>query len=185
MVHEIHALKVSSLRNLSSRLTCRSYLCEFRSVQGKIFTEEPPSREEKGLFLAGCRLRRQNNFPRIRRSEPVRRLGRYLILSLYATYKPETATPSMINARFPPFLRHQSDFVEYQRVRSGINMGSTKKVPWGSKTLVLCLGKDRGTQREHSSKPLKHIIFKRIFLNARNRHIFYPLKIFHLFAFPS
>ena len=32
--------------------------------------------------------------------------------SLYAIYKPETATPSMINVRFPPFLRNQSDFVE-------------------------------------------------------------------------
>ena len=39
-----------------------------------------------------------------------------------------------------------------------------------------------GTQREDSSKPLKHSIVKRIlefFLSI------YPLEIFHLFGFPS
>ena len=44
----------------------------------------------------------------------------------------------------------------------------------------------RGTQREHSSKPLKHRIVKRIFVFKRQiQAYFYPLKIFHLFGFPS
>ena len=45
----------------------------------------------------------------------------------------------------------------------------------------------RGTQREHSSKPLKHSIVDRIqyYLNGRHRHIFYPLNFFHLFGCPS
>ena len=41
----------------------------------------------------------------------------------------------------------------------------------------------RGTQLEYSSKPLKHSIVKRI-LVLNGRYI-YPLKMFHLFAFPS
>ena len=57
MVYEIHALKGA----YSPQSIEQAQWCESRSVQGKILAEEPPSREEKGLFLAGCRLRRQNN----------------------------------------------------------------------------------------------------------------------------
>ena len=41
----------------------------------------------------------------------------------------------------------------------------------------------RGTQLEYSSKPLKHSIVNRV-LVLNGRYI-YPLKMFHLFAFPS
>ena len=45
---------------------------------------------------------------------------------------------------------------------------------------------NRGTQREYSSKPLKHSIVKRILVLKRQiQAYFYPLKIFHLFGFPS
>ena len=45
---------------------------------------------------------------------------------------------------------------------------------------------DRGTQRKYSSKPLKHSIVKRILVFKRQiQAYFYPLKIFHLFGFPS
>ena len=41
-----------------------------------LLAKEPPSREEKGMWDAGCGLRRQNNFPRTRTSEPAtRRFG--------------------------------------------------------------------------------------------------------------
>ena len=44
----------------------------------------------------------------------------------------------------------------------------------------------RGTQREYSSKPLKHSIVERILVFKRQiQAYFYPLKIFHLFGFPS
>ena len=44
----------------------------------------------------------------------------------------------------------------------------------------------RGTQREYSSKPLKHSIVKRILVFKQwICAYFYPLKIFHLFGFPS
>ena len=44
----------------------------------------------------------------------------------------------------------------------------------------------RGTQREHSSKPLKHSIVKRILVFERQiQAYFYPLEVFHLFGFPS
>ena len=44
----------------------------------------------------------------------------------------------------------------------------------------------RGTQREYSSKPLKHSIVKRILVFKQQiQGYFYPLKIFHLFGFPS
>ena len=44
----------------------------------------------------------------------------------------------------------------------------------------------RSTQREYSSKPFKHSIVKRILVFKRQiQGYFYPLKIFHLFGFPS
>ena len=44
----------------------------------------------------------------------------------------------------------------------------------------------RGTQREYSSKPLKHSIVKRILVFKRQiQAYFYPLESFHLFGFPS
>ena len=44
----------------------------------------------------------------------------------------------------------------------------------------------RGTQREYSSKPLKHSIVKRVLVFKQwIWAYFYPLQIFHLFGFPS
>ena len=44
----------------------------------------------------------------------------------------------------------------------------------------------RATQREYSSKPLKHSIVKRILVFKRQiQAYFHPLKMFHLFGFPS
>ena len=60
-----------------------SLSCEFRE---KIWRGE-----ENGFFLAGCRLRRQNNFPLIRTSEPVRRLRR-LTWNSYFTYDQRTVS---------------------------------------------------------------------------------------------
>ena len=46
------------------------------------------------------------------------------------------------------------------------------------------LSYDRGTQREYSSKPLKHSIVKRILVFKRQiQTYFYPLKIFYLLDF--
>ena len=44
----------------------------------------------------------------------------------------------------------------------------------------------RGTQREYNSKPLKHSIVQRTLVSKRQiQAYFYPLKMFHLFGFPS
>ena len=44
----------------------------------------------------------------------------------------------------------------------------------------------RGTQREYSSKPHKHSIDERTLVFKRQiKDYVYPLKIFHLFGFPS
>ena len=44
----------------------------------------------------------------------------------------------------------------------------------------------RGTQREYSSKPLKHSIVKRILVFERQiQAYFYPLEVFHLFGYRS
>ena len=53
-----------------------------------------------------------------------------------------------------------------------------------TRDLPLC-SQVRGTQREYSSKPLKHSIVKRTLVSKRYIWAyFYPLKIFHLFGFP-
>ena len=50
----------------------------------------------------------------------------------------------------------------------------------------ICWEPIRGTQREYSSKPLTRSIAERILLLKRQiQAYFYPLKIFHLFGFPS
>ena len=86
--------------------------------------------------------------------------------SLYAIYKPETATPSMINARFPPFFKKSVRFCrDIRESGQGLIWALQEKFPGVAKPL--CLGKDRGTQREHSSKPLKHSIVKRILVFKR------------------
>ena len=53
--------------------------------------------------------------------------------------------------------------------------------------LMIQQQKNKGTQREYSSKPLKHSIVKRFLVFKRyiKWAYFYPLKILHLFGFPS
>ena len=52
--------------------------------------------------------------------------------------------------------------------------------------LALLISCFRGTQREDSSKPLKHSIVKRILVFKRQiQAYFYPLEIFHLFGITS
>ena len=61
--------------------------------------------------------------------------------------------------------------------RSELLLPLLLKMAWvTTQALSFC----RGTQREYSSKPLKHSIVERIVVFKR-----YPLKIFHLFGFRS
>ena len=53
-------------------------------------------------------------------------------------------------------------------------------------SLLNCQHATRGTQQEYSSKPLIYSIVEHILVFKRwIQAYFYPLKIFHLFRFPS
>ena len=78
----------------------------------------------------------------------------------------------------------------FKKIKTNKKNNSDKLLGWQRKVILRILQRKyssvRGTQREYSSKPLKHIIVKRILVFKRYTYTyFYPLNIFHLFAFPS